>query len=106
MLSVIGRHAWQSVLENASSYPTVLSFTPLEWLEQLPLDMRNILSVVHQNTVTANCKHELCMSKHGKNSAKTLEAATNRAKEQRTYDDTVALLARIAETMLAAGTAK
>ena len=52
------------------------------------------------------CGHELCMSKHGKNSAKTIEAATNRAKEQRTYDDTVALMARIAETMLAAGTAK
>ena len=106
MLSVIGRHAWQSVLDSASKYPTVLSFTPLEWLEQLPLDMRNILSVVHQNVVTATLRHELCMSKHGKTSAKTIEAATDRAKEQRTYDDTVALMARIAETMLAAGTAQ
>ena len=104
MLSIIGRHAWQHVLDNSSTFPDVLSFKPSEWLEMLPHDMRNTLSVVHQNAMTAALRLEMCIAKHGKGSAKTAEAGTKTAQEQRTLDDTISLMARIAETMLSAGT--
>ena len=70
----------------------------------LPHDMRNVLSVVHQNALSAALRHELCMTKHGKSSDKTIEAGKRFAHEQRTLDDTIALMARVAETMLSAGT--
>ena len=70
----------------------------------LPHDMRNTLSVVHQNAMTAALRLEMCIAKHGKGSAKTAEAGTKSAQEQRTLDDTISLMARIAETMVSAGT--
>ena len=104
MLSVIGRHAWQNVLDSSDTFPDVLSFTPKEWLEMLPQDMRNTLSVVNQCALSASLRHELCMSKHGRTSDRTIESGKRFAHEQRTLGDTIALMARVAETMLSAGT--
>ena len=104
MMSIIGKHAWQSVLEDTSMFPTVLSFTPEEWLMQLPDDLRNALAVMHQNKVAARLKHEVAVMSHGQDSAQALEASAKSMSEHRAYMEAAAFMSRVAETMLTSAT--
>lgn len=85
-------------------FPTVLSFTPEEWLMQLPDDLRNALAVMHQNKVAARLKHEVAVMSHGHESAQALEASAKSMSEHRAYMEAAAFMSRVAETMLTSAT--
>ena len=104
MMSIIGKHAWKSILDDTSMYPSVLSFSPAEWLMQLPDDLRNALAVLYQNKVTAQLKHDTICMQHGSDSEQAMHASAKHATEHRAYMEAVAFMSRVAETMLTAST--
>ena len=104
MMSIIGKHAWKSILDDTSMYPSVLSFSPAEWLMQLPDDLRNALAVLYQNKVTAQLKHDMVCMQHGSDSEQAMHASAKHATEHRAYMEAVAFMSRVAETMLTAST--